>query len=274
MRIIFSRKGFDSSAGGCPSPLVDGRPISLPIPTKMPSVDRYSDLSGDVSKMVGDLSRCKIRAESLCHLDPDLDSSAKPRQRNWRGSLGQVSAAASHLRNQNVGTGDLFLFWGLYQTAKYSTQWVFSGPKKHRVFGWLQVGAVRQIGTNPRPVLGEFPWLAGHPHLEQGWDESNTIYVARKELQINGISPRYPGWGVFNPGYRLTATDSRLPSTWEVPDWLNPLRDGTGMSYNPVERWSENGTLKSAARGQEFVADIGDRQDAINWLGQLFEDAR
>ena len=273
MRVIFSRKGFDSGAGGCPSPMVSGRPISFPIPTKMPSVDRYSDLPGDVPRMVVDLSRGKIRAERFCHLDPDLDSSVKLRAENWRGSLGQVSAAASHLRNQNVGTGDLFLFWGLYQAAKFSTRWTFSGPKEHRIFGWLQVGAVRQIGTDPCPVLTEFPWLEGHPHLEQGWDETNTIYVAREELRIDGISSHYPGWGLFNPGYRLTEKDSRLPSTWEVPLWLNPLCDGTGMSYNPAERWSGMGTLRSAARGQEFVADIGDGKDAINWLGQLFEDA-
>ncbi|MEL6529675.1 MAG: hypothetical protein AAFQ27_06905, partial [Pseudomonadota bacterium] len=28
MKVILSRKGFDSSAGGGPSPIVDGRPIS------------------------------------------------------------------------------------------------------------------------------------------------------------------------------------------------------------------------------------------------------
>ncbi len=32
MQIIFSRKGFDSSYGGCPSPLFKDRPLSLPIP--------------------------------------------------------------------------------------------------------------------------------------------------------------------------------------------------------------------------------------------------
>ena len=32
MKIILSRKGFDSSSGGGPSPIVDGRCLSLPIP--------------------------------------------------------------------------------------------------------------------------------------------------------------------------------------------------------------------------------------------------
>lgn len=29
MRVIFSRKGFDSAAGGAPSPIIDGGPVSL-----------------------------------------------------------------------------------------------------------------------------------------------------------------------------------------------------------------------------------------------------
>jgi hypothetical protein len=37
VKLILSRKGFDSAAGGVPSPLIDGRPVSLPIPTRQPS---------------------------------------------------------------------------------------------------------------------------------------------------------------------------------------------------------------------------------------------
>ena len=34
MKVILSRKGFDSSNGGCPSPILpDGTLLSLPIPT-------------------------------------------------------------------------------------------------------------------------------------------------------------------------------------------------------------------------------------------------
>ena len=41
MRIIFSRKGFDSAAGKAPSPIIDGEPISLPIPTERRSETSY-----------------------------------------------------------------------------------------------------------------------------------------------------------------------------------------------------------------------------------------
>jgi Nucleotide modification associated domain 3 len=33
VRVIFRRKGFDSAAGNAPSPIIDGEPISLPIPS-------------------------------------------------------------------------------------------------------------------------------------------------------------------------------------------------------------------------------------------------
>jgi hypothetical protein len=41
MRIIFSRKGFDSAAGKAPSPIMEGEPISLPIPTERRSETSY-----------------------------------------------------------------------------------------------------------------------------------------------------------------------------------------------------------------------------------------
>lgn len=45
LRIILSRKGFDSAGGGVPSPIVNGEPISLPIPTAKRSETTY-ELAG------------------------------------------------------------------------------------------------------------------------------------------------------------------------------------------------------------------------------------
>ena len=79
MKLILSRKGFDSAAGGCPSALIDGRPVSFPIPTRQPSPTHYGDLAGDIATMVTDLSHGRITADHRCHLDPDLDPNALPR---------------------------------------------------------------------------------------------------------------------------------------------------------------------------------------------------
>lgn len=44
MKVILSRKGFDSSNGGCPSPIMpDGTLLSMPIPSD--DKDSYDDLS-------------------------------------------------------------------------------------------------------------------------------------------------------------------------------------------------------------------------------------
>lgn len=42
-----------------------------------------------------------------------------------------------------------------------------------------------------------------------------------------------------------------------------PMRSGAGLTYHPLPRWSSSGSLKAAARGQEFVADIATRADAL-----------
>lgn len=268
MKLIYSRKGFDSSAGGVPSPLVDDRPISLPIPTRMPTPTRYSDLSGGIADLVSDLTRGRIAVERPCHLDPDLDASSLFRLPGWRGALGQVSAAQSHLSNNGVGPGDIFLFWGLFRPAVRSEagSWAFAGKAEHRLFGWLQVEDVLAVGEDPTPALRSYPWLKSHPHLASGWPPNNTVYVARERLEVSGQAVKLPGYGVLGRGLRLTAPGSPMPSLWAVPPWLDPLRGGTGLTYHPAERWNPDGTLRSAARGQEFVADVGNRQDAVDWL--------
>lgn len=273
MKLIFSRKGFDSSAGGVPSPLVDERPISLPIPTRMPTPTRYADLPTEVAELVTDLTRGRVAADRACHLDPDLVAGSLARHPGWRGALGQVSAAQSHLLNSGVGQGDVFLFWGLYRPAvrTQSGSWNFAGVAEHRLFGWLQIDEILTIGDDPLPALARYPWLRSHPHLATGWPVNNTVYVAREKLLLPGRVAELPGFGVLNRGFRLTAPASNLPSLWAVPRWLNPLIGGTGMTYHAAERWNRDGTVRSAARGQEFVADVGNRQDAVDWLLQILK---
>jgi len=275
VRIIFSRKGFDSSAGGVPSPIIDGRPHSLPIPTRMPTVTRFRDLGNGTAALVNDLTNGKLSSDQPCHLDPDLDAGALPRPPGWRGALGQVSAAQSHLANHGAGSGDVFLFWGLFRPAVRSSagRWTYTGPREHRIFGWLQVDEVLPVGSDPGSTLDHHPWLAGHPHLVGRWPANNTVYVARERLALPGIETPLAGWGLMSRGYRLTAAASPQPSTWTVPDWLHPDHGGTGLTYHRSSSWRDSTTLQTAARGQEFIADVGQRRDALTWLRQLLQDA-
>ena len=273
VRLIFSRKGFDSASGGGPSPLLAVRPRSLPIPTRMPTSTRFEDVRDGVAPQVARLSGGRISADQPCHLDPDLDAAALPRQPGWRGSLGQAGAAQSHLRNQGVAVGDVFLFWGLFQENSGDPEWRFRGLREHRLFGWLQIGEVWTIANDPRGLLTAHPWLHAHPHTQTGgWPRTNTVYVASERLSLDGRQTTLPGWGLLRNGYRFTVHGSTSPSLWEMPPWLDVMQGGVGLTYHPAARWRSGGRLQSAARGQEFVAHIADRQDARRWLVNVIEE--
>ena len=171
MRVVLSRKGVDSAAGKCASPLIGKRPISLPIPTLEPSPTSYGQLNSDLRALAHDLSGGRLSGERSCHLDPDIEIAALDvRPTGWRGALGQVSSALSHLRNQRVGAGDLFLFWGLYRPAqRFDAIWRYYGPRRHVVFGWLHVEAVCDIDDDGTSALQRYPWLAQHCRVACGW---------------------------------------------------------------------------------------------------------
>jgi len=272
MKIIFSRKGFDSSYGGCPSPIINGLPYSLPIPTKMPTSKSYRDLNLLQCELVSTLTKGGIKPEDCCHLDPDIDFSALPRAEGWRGALGQVGASASHLENQKVGKGDLFLFFGLFRHLSDTKKPAFIGPPEYRIFGWLQIDEIIQLGSDGSWILKNYPWLKDHPHARPGWNNTskNVLYIAAQELNIKNIVMKKSGYGLFSKGHRLTANKPRK-TIWSMPDWLNPHLGGVGMTYHSPDKWDQNGILQSASRGQEFVADIGCRSDALDWLKQLLE---
>ena len=273
MKVIFSRKGVDGENGKCSSALVDGRPISLPIPMKAQSASTFGDLSEPLRSLARDLSKGALADERPCHLDPDIDFGALPaRPAGWRGAFGQAEASLSHLRNQRVGPGDLFIFWGRYRPVhKNHENWAYCGPVQHVVFGWLAIGQVLDAGTNGSRVLQDHGWLRDHPHARTYTTSRNAIYVAADCLRLGDKT--FDGSGCFARGFRLSKTFGDRPSLWSVPDWLNPESGGVGMSYHPAARWGE-GVVQTVAKGQEFVADIGDRCDARTWLTTLLEDHR
>ena len=84
-RIILSRKGFDGTAGGCPSPIFqDGTMFSIPIPEngKHKVRTRYEDLGQQggyqfPKKLVTSSGR-GIPLSGQVHLDPDIRPSLRP----------------------------------------------------------------------------------------------------------------------------------------------------------------------------------------------------
>jgi hypothetical protein len=281
-RLVLSRKGFDADFGGAASPILpDGRLVSLPIPD--PGSDlRYADCRlPDGSTYLELLERLGIHqvryssGRRVCtepvdgalsvHLDPDLHRATLSRPPGWRAAFGQVDRAQGHLRNQGVGPGDLFLFFGLFGPTTPEPggrlrrarvrDWV------HLLWGWLEVDRVVPVADG---LLDEVPWVAGHPHWRarhlDRYRRQNTIYLARER---STLLPGLPGAGVFprdRPQLRLTRPGGTR-SVWRLPLALHPDATGTPLTGQRPDAWSVEGDaaiLRSSGRGQEFVVPMAD----------------
>ena len=241
MKLILSRKGFDSAAGKAPSPIVAGRPISMPIPASETSPTTYEDIGlGDLVERV---TRGKIGRYHRCHHDPMFVGG--------ECLFGQCDAAQSHLANQGVGVGDVFLFFGLFADEA-------TGERHHRFFGYMRV-----VEVHPVETLSSSTWDAlvalKHPHAFGIRSANNTIY--RGEGAMTSSAPAE---------LRLTRPGGPW-SQWTVPPWLHER----GLSYhgNPA-RWTDETGLHAVARGQEFVCDIGDDRQPRAWAESLIEQIR
>lgn len=279
MRVILSRKGFDSANGGIVSPIFeDGTMLSLPIPSKDKEIDSiaYVDLRCgdiDVDKVLHDLGYYSKKqnqdscAHRFCHLDPDLSRERRKLVPNgWEPAFGQINQAAGYLNNCQVGERDLFLFFGnfrhvelkdgKYRYVRYAKDNgdPYYGREIQAIWGYLQVD---QKLTTPEE-LSKFDW---HPHSckQRIFNEkNNTIYTAMKELSFNS---ELSGYGLFKYDQKRVLTmPGKTKATWkyeEIYDIGNLLgvqrhncaKNGEGIYYAGIwqelvlahaDKWAEN----------------------------------
>lgn len=233
MKLALSRKGFDSAAGKSPSPIIDGRPVSMPIPASRSSTTTYADLGlGDVVERI---TRGSMGRDHLCHHDPMfIDGECL---------LGQCGAAQSHLARHGIGPGDVFLFFGLFADPE-------TGERHHRIFGYCRVRAATPVDMLSDAEREELVALR-HPHVLDRRVTNDVIYRGEGETARRAHN-----------SLRMTRPGGQL-SQWIVPTWLK----AKGLSYHAKPwRWAEPGALQLVSRGQEFVCDIGDDPEAIAWI--------
>ena len=157
---MLSRKGFDSVAGKGASPvLLDGRMVSMPIPEPRPT--QGAGLTYEETLVPGD----DVMSFAWSS-DASVASSAPAQQdrltliltyslaHDLGGRVGVPRSARptprpSHLRNQGVGAGDLFLFFGLFVPLTPGglrrKEWF------HSLFGYLQVDVVIDLHSDACP---------------------------------------------------------------------------------------------------------------------------
>ena len=262
MKIILSRKGFDSSRGGKPSPIFeDGTLLSLLIPDEESTVPfaKLRPRGIEIGDIVQDLTKGRVSRTMGAHLDPDLERSTIQRSPNWLPNFGQSGAAQKHLANQGVGIGDLFLFFGWFHRVERVNEhyrYAKGAPDVHAIFGWLPIGKMLNVDRDLPPQ-----WLKGHPHLQGRSPSPNVIYIADRP-EAGGI------FDEFHIGRQLTA-EGHGRSYWRLPGWFFPC-GGHSLSYHRhARRWKKLGgdtLLHTVGRGQEFVLDCDHFPEALEWI--------
>ena len=263
MKVILSRKGFDSGCGGTASPILPNKTLlSLPIPANEGIC--YTDIAWqgvtylDIIQQLN--PKTLINKSSCCHLDPDLRQEVKPREHGWIPAFGQMGAPLTELRKQGVTIGDLFLFFGWFKQTEIrdgKLSYIRKAPGLHIIYGYMQIGGIIERSEDiPQ-------WLMDHPHVSyhDAWTRGkNAIFLPTEKLSL---VPGMPGCGTFKyaPQRVLTRPGCNC-SQWSFPAAMY----GTPISHNP-NGWRD-GFFQSVGRGQEFVMEA--TPAVMDWVRSLF----
>lgn len=273
MKVILSRKGFDSGYGGYPSIIFpNGEIVTLPIPSsddkvcysqlKTRSNLNLIDIMKDLKPTIKSGSTKVLDADTKCHLDPDLANHSYDRLDGWKGCFGQISAAQKVLENNNIKEGDLFLFFGWFNDIELiENKFKFKkGNGKHTIFGYLQIDKIIHPNKDEVPE-----WLKYHPHataFKRLNNNSNCIYIAKETCSFN---KNIKGYGIFEYNKELDLTKEGMNRTkWNLPSIFKDVK----ITYHNKDSWKED-HFKSACRGQEFV--IEDNKGIEKWAINLIE---
>lgn len=267
MKIILSRKGFDSTSGGYPSFIIGNKLVSLPIPDEHTKL-KYNNVKicgyniGKIfknSKIKPKLNGKKIMT---CHLDPDIES----------GLFGQCSTAAKHLINNNVKIGDLLLFFGWFRDFDIMSYKFNSQDKngKHCIYAYFKIGKILDL-NNSKDRKEALQLTKTHPHVaykSTEYQKTNLLFVADTKL-LDGANIKGCGRLKLSKSTTLTKSNENK-SIWQLPKcFLN-----TNMTYHTNKnRWiylnNKYCQVKSVYRGQEFV--ITENKDVEQWAIKLIK---
>jgi hypothetical protein len=313
-KIILSRKGFDSSAGGDYSPFdpSTGKYIVLPIPERKKDwkisnplkfqdvkIRRYHLSEIDVSNLKELITvlglRCEIRGRDpltrrttaekseYCHFDPWLGPCPwlETESDHKVGVLGQQGIAEKHLRSEHVGIGSLFLFFNRFVPirGRENVMGFAIDTKKgaYFIYGWLVVG--RKVETYSDISNPEIE--RRHPHATKDYFEmqpDNALYIAADTLSLNGFT--YLGCGYFprlSKKLLLTSEkDCQTPTKWELPAFFyeRELRPTYMMKD---WRWKKEEGWSTCFVKIPFRGQefvFKPSNDCYIWLGQLFAELR
>lgn len=272
VKIILSRKGFDSTSGGYPSPiLTDGTMLSLPIPGDREEVF-YKDLEYEnlsYLDLMNQLGMKRYNQTSRVHLDPDINVSTIERQyKGWDVIFGQCDSSASHLDNNNVSVGDIFLFFGWFRkTIKTESGYKYDPNDKngkHIIWGYMEIGEIIKIEKDKK-----YPeHYLKHPHFEDRSWKNNTAYIATDKLSFN---KNISGAGAFKYNDELVLSlENERRGIWKLPLCFHSNNNVQMTYHTDMKRWTikeDHCLLKCVDRGQEFI--LSENSDIEHWAKEL-----
>lgn len=267
MKVILSRKGFDSQYGGKPSIIYpDGEMLSFPIPVVKPELGVSPKELFSRGKGLNQIFKeLKIKPFTSLHLDPDIRYNiTKTRDKTFIGSFGQSSAALGHLNNNKVSKGDLFLFFGTFNYVK--TNGFIRYDKSipfHAIWGYLyvdhEINDISEIENKK-----ELAFLKSHPH-----------YINRKLYKKNDnsifIGNKY---GIFNFSDTLRLTKLGYhKSYWSLPRYFyNTIISYLNELNKEIDESNNKCNIQTVGRGQEFVFEANN--DIYSWIDDIMKNVR
>lgn len=284
MKIILSRKGFDSKYGGYSNIIFeDGRMLSLPIPEnedKFKHQLTYHEIffkKGDSYKsLFNRLGHNKITDDKKrVHLDPDLQfNTLKQRPPSWKPAFGQAGNAQKflkeHLENEDV----LFLFYGTFQKVfKKAEQFEYSVEHPfHAIFGFLYANKENQFDLSVKRNETETETILGyHPHLSHS-KPYNCIYLATGNKQLGENFKSGAGTFMFNEKLRLTKLGYKK-SYWQLPRFFENaiIKNENKKEFFFPENYLDDDycLMQTPSPAQEFLI-LSDPQNQIqDWAINL-----
>lgn len=261
-RIILSRKGFDSKAGGTASPIFsDGSFFSIPIPQKDKSPTRYQDLNFNGmsgTKILQEASVKSVLPHDYCHYDPLLSEKI--------GIFGQADGTQTELKNNNVGSGDLFLFFGWFK------QFSKKGDDLHHLFGWLQIDDIIEGSDNIKRFLNKVNIKHPHGYEDVSRYSNNTIYVAKKNITIDHKHLSLPGHGLFKKTHNdlILTKNKSTRSRWQLPKKY--FSESNKLFLNRLKWKDESNCLVDCiGQGQEYILDSKNNPKIVEWALDLIK---
>ena len=275
MKVIFSRKGFDTSYGKGSSPILPNNDmLSFPIPVtekeKGTNINKLQINNCSYSKAFKQLY--PKRESYISHFDPDLNVlTKKNRHENWKGIFGQIGAASTHLQNEMIQIGDIFLFFGSFKsTFEYNNRLEFEKQHEfHAIFGYLQIGDI----FNPKndPDRNQYGTIYNeHPHFQNRdliMYSNNAVYIATEEFE----NTKLPGSGIFKYNSKLRLSkEGYFKSYWELPLFFGH-QNMVSISYHKdlkrQRKVKDKLILHTVGKGQDFV--VSENIEVSKWVVDL-----